>query len=269
MARASWRNLRWRPNDSTGEVLNIGVVVEGSDGRPHVKLLKSFDRIRCLYDASVAADAKFLVRVVREAILAGAELPSSSVFLSEPKFAAGDSAASILDQMFSATVPLGVAKTQERVTIDEAARPADTTSVRKEVLDALRHIAGIKADRIITPERTMQVVEDGQAHHLDIPLQTRNALGTIVSARYAQPKDNELNIFRADSDLQIARKVYRQDRLYMYVVRPERESNAERTDDLLKEFAWKFKKVGIAMKTYTHTDLVVQDILEDMPVGSF
>ena len=115
----------------------------------------------------------------------------------------------------------------------------------------------------------MQVVEDGNAHHLDIPLQSRNALGTIVSARYAQPKDNELNILRADSDLQIARKVYQQDRLYMYVVRHENEAHAEKTDELLKEFIWKFDKVGIAMKSYTHPELVAHDILEDMPAENY
>ncbi len=265
--RAHWHNLRWKPNESTGELLNIGVVVTDANGIPHVKLIDSFDRVKCLYDAQVAADAKFLVRVVKDAILAGTQLPSNNVYLSEPKFASGENASAILDQLFRVTVPLGAPKSGERPDEADTLRPADTSSVRKEVLEALRNIAGLQADRIITTEKTMQVVEDGKAHHLDIPLQTANALGTIVSARYAQPKDNELNILRADSDLQIARKVYRQDRLYMYVVRHEREANAEKTDELLKEFIWKFDKVGIAMKTYTHPELAAHDIIEDMPVA--
>lgn len=266
--KASWRNLRWRPNESTGEILNIGVMVTEADGTSHVKLIDTFDRIKCLYNAHVADDAKFLVRVVREAILAGAQLPSSNVCLSEPKYASGENISAILEQLFRATVPLGVPRSERRAVSEENMRATDTPTVRREVLDALRRIGGLNADRIITSERTLQVVEDGIVHHLDIPLQHPQALGTIVSARYAQPKDNELNILRADSDLQIARKVYRRDRLYMYVVRHERDENADRTDELLREFIWKFSKVGIAMKTYTHPELVAADILEDMPVSS-
>lgn len=262
--RGQWHNLRWKPNESTGELLNIGVVLRTAEGA-HVKLLESFERLRCLYDGHVADDAKFLVRVVRDAVLADAEMPSRSVYLSEPKFAAGASISEILDQLFRATVPLGARKTGDRAQDENAQPAADTTSVRREVLNALRDIAGLDADRIITPERTMQVIEDGRVHQLDIPLQTHSALGTIVSARYAQTKDTELNILRADSDLQIARKVYRQDRLYMYVVRPDVEANADKADKLLEEFSWKFRQIGVAMKSYTHPELVARDILEDMP----
>lgn len=266
MIKGFWHNLRWRPNESTGEILNIGVVLKTPDGIPHVRVIDTFDRLSCLYDMTLATDARFLVRVVQDAVLAGIRMPSSSVYLSEPKFASGESALVILDQLFYATVPLGRPKALSREKL-KIALPENTTSVRQEVLNALREIAGLNADRIISTEKTMLVVEEGKAHPLDIPLQTHNALGTIVSARYGDRQKTELNILRADSDLQIARKVYKQDRLYMYVVRHEQEMYAEKIDSLLEEFGWKFKKFGISMKSYTHPKQVANDIVEDMSLS--
>jgi len=262
--RGTWRNIRWLPNPSTGELLNLGVLFVAADGSPHVRLLDHFDRLTCMYDSRLASDAKFLIEVTRDALLAGISPPANNVVLSEPKFASGHSIHEVMSMLFETTVPLGTPKDQPNSARGQS--PSEnTSSVRQFVLDELRKISGPNAGRIISSEKTMQVNDGNRVYHLDIPLQTRKALGTIVSARTGKTT-TELTLHKADTDLQIARKVYGTDKLFMYVVRPAVASNIERVDSLLDEFTWKFKRLGVQMKTYADAELVAPDIVEDMPV---
>lgn len=261
--RGSWSNVRWVPNESTGETLNLGVVFQSASGQRRHRMVETFDRIACLYDEGFAAQARFLVRVADEALAAGKPVPARNVFLSESKFASGISADAVVDAMFEATVPLGKPKRLRATT--SAASAADTQSVREQVLDALRLIAGVHAERLITSERSMPVRHGDDMHYLDIPLQSPSALGTIVSARARSASKNELELFRADSELQIARRVYDRDNLFMYVVRAESDEPSMQSDELFDTLTWKLSKLGVTMRTYTEPGLVAGDILEDMP----
>jgi len=253
------------PNPSTGELLNIGVVFVDSAGVNHVRMLDYFDRLKCLYNSKFANEAKFLVDVTKEALLAHVELPASNVVLSEQKFASGESPEKVIGELYSATVPLGASRRAERIA---DARPiaVSTDSVREVVLNELKRISGFKADRIINSEPTMQVVDGDRVYYLDIPLQTFSAMGTIVSTQSQSLGRAELSLHRADTDLQIARKVYQRDALFMYVVRSRVAENLDRFDSLLDEFTWKFSKMGVRMKSYSDAELVAPDIMEDMPV---
>jgi hypothetical protein len=261
--RGRWSNVRWRPSASTGEVLNIGVFFQDATGGRWVKMLDTYDRIACLYDKSFAADVRFLAKVVQEALRAGSGLPTSSVFLSEPKFASGSSTDQVLAELYSVTVPLGVPRRDRKQKHLTQHEPDD---VRRVVFDELRRISGLAADRIIATEESMQVWDGSEARYLDIPLQTPQALGTIVSTCFSTPSVNELNLLRADSDLQTARRVYSRDKLLMYVVRPPIESNLGNVDRLIEGIGWKFREMGVTMKTYFDPALVANDILEDMPI---
>jgi hypothetical protein len=266
VVRGSWRNVRWIPNLSTGEVLNIGVVFVTSDGEPHVRMLNYFDRVKCLYNAKFARDAQFLMNVCQEALQAKVELPVSNVVLSDPKFASGPSVEDVLANLFATTVPLGLLRDTQIAAARVPVLAESTQTVRSFVLDELKRISGERASRIISSERAMQVHDGERVYHLDIPLQTASALGTIVSARTSKVGEAELTLHRADTDLQIARQVYRRDALYMYVVRPSMDANLEKVDSLLDEFTWKFKRMGVQMRTYSDPELVAPDIVEDMPV---
>lgn len=265
-ASGRWQNIRWKPNESTGEIVNIGVILRGADGRIHTKFVESFDRLKCMYDQNLASQAKFLIRVTQDALMVGADIPSNNVFLSDPKYASGDSASSILAALFDATVPLGAARRGTDQGPKPVMLPADTVTVRRQVLDALREIAGVNADKIISSESAMEVRTEGRTHYLDIPLQVPSALGTIVAAGTARPTD-ELQLLRADADLHVARRVYSRDRLFMYVVRSDQETNADKVDSFLEELHWKFQQVGVQMKSYTEPGLAARDIIEDMPVS--
>jgi hypothetical protein len=264
-----WRNVRWQPNPSTGELLNIGVVFETAQGTTHVRMLDYFDRLKCLYDGSLAKDAKFLIDVTREALVAGIALPASNVVLSEPKFASGSSSEDILSMLFAATVPLGTPRetllAHER---SSSLMTQRTEDVRRIVLNELKRISGEKASRIINSEGYMQVNDGNRVYQLDIPLHTQTALGTIVSVKSKLPR-TELALHRADTDLQIARQIYSKDDLFMYVVRAETGGSLEKVDSLLDEFTWKFKRMGVQMKTYTDAELIAPDIMDDMPVKSW
>ncbi|QCW27560.1 hypothetical protein [Lysobacter enzymogenes] len=265
--RGAWQNVRWRPNPSTGEVLNLGVVFRAINGDVHVRMLDYFDRVKCLYDSRLAGDAKFLITVAKEALLVGAALPTDNVFLSDEKFASGASAEAIVASLFSATVPLAAPKTSLAAQI-ESKMSQNTDSVREQVLGELKRLSGVDASRIINSEQVMLVNDGLRVHSLDIPLQSSKALGTIVSARFSNIRDTELHMLRADNDLQIARRLYLQNSLFMYVVRHDGGANVERVDALLDNFSWKFEKVGVQMKSYTDPALVAPDIVEDMPLAN-
>lgn len=261
--RGQWANIRWCPNASTGEVLNIGVLFNDTEGGRHVRVIDSFERVECLYDAAFASDAKFLSTVVYESLAAGQEVPAAGVFLSAPKFASGPSVDFILSTLFASTVPLGRSRKEPRPTRPRA--PA-TNRVREIVFEELRRIAGLKADLLISSEGRMQVRDGDKSRSLDIPLQTTSALGTIISAGLATQASNELNLLRADADLQVARRLYSRDKLLMYVVRASRSRQSESMDRMFDSLAWTFRNVGVEMKTYSDPQLVAKDIVEDMPV---
>lgn len=262
--RGRWSNIRWLPNASTGEVLNLGVYFEDSSGTRFVRTIEHFERLTCLYDKALASDAKFLSTVVSEALYAGRDIPVSGVFLSDAKFAGGASAQEIVATLFSATVPLGRPK---RLPKEKPKKGLDTPDIRSLVFDQLRRVGGLNANRLIASESAMQVHDGGQTRYLDIPLQAPSSLGTVVSACLATPNLNELNLLRADADLQTARRLYSRDRLFMYVVRPHQENEAASIDQLFERYTWKFGTAGVAMKTYNDPLLVAGDILEDMLVG--
>jgi hypothetical protein len=268
LVRGNWRNIRWMPNTSTGEVLNIGVVFNTVSGDTHVRMLDYFERVKCLYSGKLARDAKFLTDVTREALLARVDPPVANVILSESKFASGLSVDEVLSALFTATVPLGSPREMQATSAREPTVVETTQTVRQFVLDELKRISGERASRIISSERVMQVNDGSRTYHIDIPLQTASALGTIVSARSSRIGDAELTLHRADTDLQIARQVYKRDSLFMYVVRPSIGTNLEKVDALLDEFTFKFKRMGVQMKTYADPELVAPDIVEDMPVYS-
>lgn len=256
-----WQNIRWMPSLSTGEVLNLGVLFVANDGTRHVRLLDSVERIKCMYEATVAQDARFLLTVIEGALRTGGEVPTPHVILSEGKYASGPSLQEVVDGLFRHTVPL--ARPRREDVASTAASPAEKSDYRKIVFDELRRIAGLKADRVISSEGTLEVRDGGISHFLDIPLQSGSALGTIISTRVHRTRA-ELNLFRADSDLQIARRVYGRDQLLMYVVRPGSGPGAEQMDRLLDDFSWKFKKVGVEMKSYSDPSLIATDVVSDM-----
>lgn len=262
-----WQNIRWQPDAATGEVLNLGVRVKLASGQSVVRLIESFDRVKCLYDASVASDAQFLVRVVGDALAEGFEIPATGVFLSEEKYASGTDVRAVVDDLFVRTVPLARPRADaERVVSGLRTEPTD--AIRSIVFDELRRISGLRAESIIRGGNQFEVREPGKTHYLDIPLQSNRALGTIVSARFAKKKDAELRLLRADNDLQIARRVYQGDRMLMYVVRHDSgAAAAERFDELLDDFSWKFNKVGVEMKSYSDPLLVAEDVVADMLVA--
>ncbi len=259
-----WQNIRWLPDAATGEVLNLGVRFRAGNGQSIVRLIDSFDRVKCLYDASVASDAQFLVRVVGDALAAGFEIPATGIFLSEEKYASGTNARAVVDDLFFRTVPLARPRAEaERGGKWLKTEPND--AIRSVVFDELRRISGLRAETIIRGENQFEVREPGKTHYLDIPLQSNRALGTIVSARFAKRKDAELRLLRADNDLQIAKRVYQGDRMLMYVVRHDSEAAAaERFDELLDDFSWKFSRVGVEMKSYSDPLLVAEDVVTDM-----
>lgn len=263
-SRGTWQNVRWRPHPSTGELLNVGVVFHEETGRVHVRVLESFERLKCMYGPGISSQARFLMQVIKEAVAAKVEIPSPSAFLSEQKFASGESPDEVVRALFEATVPLGAPKGNKKPDTDANVIP-DTASVRRVVLDHLREIGGLRANSIISSEGALAVPSEGRTHFLDIPLQTRQALGTIVSAGAARPTD-ELQLLRADADLHIARSVFHSDKLYMYVVRSDREANPEKVDEFLDGFRWRLSQLNVQMKSYTKPTLVAEDILEDMSV---
>ncbi|MGX2088595.1 hypothetical protein [Xanthomonas axonopodis] len=259
--KGRWQSVRWIPNLATGEMLNIGVRFEEDNGLAHIRMLNDFDRIKCLYDEALASEARFLISVVMDPIHLGSSLPTPNVFLSEKKYASGPSASSVIEDLYLHVVPLArphPKKRKERILVSN-----QTHEVRKIVFDEMRRISGLSADRIISSEKTLYVREGDDTHYLDIPLQTQRALGTIISTQSA-PSNAELQLLRADSDLQIARRLYTRDKLLMYVVRNDKDEETDKFDDLIRRSRWKFNKLGVEMKDYSDASLVATDVLEDM-----
>ena len=246
-----WFNIRLCPDLALGELLNVGVgYVDSASEKIYTRLVDRFDRFRSLYGEGFEDEMRTMLRILESTLGTKAKQPPiPNLRFSELKFAAGNSVEDILDRLYQATVvtssPSAPGETQSRES------SAGNEAVRKFVFDELKRIAGLSADRIISSQPMYTVTENGRAYALDIPLRGARHLGSVVSARYKTIQPVEANLLRATVDLETASRVFKQDQLGLFVVRPAPDPIAypqerlTQIDNIIDQIGWKLHKQGV------------------------
>lgn len=107
--KGKWFEIRLTPDPVTGELLNVGVgFIQARTKAFHFRMLDSGAVFGCLYGPAGREQFEFLLNTVREALAAHgpSDTISPHITFGPQRYAAGDSAESIVDQMYRTVVSL-------------------------------------------------------------------------------------------------------------------------------------------------------------------
>lgn len=260
-----WFNIRFSPSAAGGELINIGVgYVDGAARQIHARLIENLEAFRTLFGEAFEEEVRFSLDVVRSAMGRFVlESPLRTIAFSQLRYAAGDSAQDVLDRLFAATVSFAEAR-QSAVTRRENTQ--GNIAVRKSVFDAIRLKAGLAAERIIPEDPIYWAAEGERRVPLDIPLRSNRLLGSVVSAGYRTKTPLENNLLRCSLDLETAARIFKQDRLGFFVMRPDAGASEGAGDPALDDFidttCWKLHKHGIHVGVEATPERLAEDILD-------
>lgn len=259
-----WFNIRFSPSAAGGELINVGVgYVDGSTRRIHSRLIENLEAFRALFGEAFEDEVRFSLDVVRSALGRFVlEAPLRTIAFSNPRYAAGESAQDVLDRLFAATVSFAEAR-QAPMNRREAAQ--SNSLVRKTVFDEIRLKAGLAAERIIAEDPVYWATEGSRRIPLDIPLRSDRLLGSIVSGGYRTKALLENNLLRSSLDLETAARIFKQDRLGFFVMRPDSSALDTGSDGALDDFiettCWKLHKHGIHVGVESTPARLAEDVL--------
>lgn len=201
-----WRSISLCLDEDAGEYFNVGVLFEHQAG-VEVRMLDTFDRVKCLFDARVNPNdlARLLQDIESTIIHMGNELPDElgrTIRLGNPLYASGQTPEAVVDEFFDDTVTLARPRPGAR---EYTFRYQSTPKVRQTVFDLMKERMHMQASRIIQPARYELRLRSGHQIELDVPLISASASGTVVSAWYKSPLVVENNLLQASADLNLIR----------------------------------------------------------------
>lgn len=263
-----WFNIRICPDLALGELLNVGVgYIDSATQQIYTKVIDRFDRFRSLYGEGFEDEIRVMLRIAQNTITGTSrESPSPNIRFSDFKFAAGSSVDDILERLYEATIEV----VSPVATMEAEAREATAGNdvVRKSVFDELKRIAGLSAEKILAAQPLYMVTENERSHALDIPLRGVSHLGSVVSAKYKTMQVIETNLLRASVDLETASRLFKQDHVGLFVLRPRldpiafTENRLTQIDNVIDTIGWKLHKQGVHVAVDEEPSVLAQDIVE-------
>lgn len=267
-----WFRIQWMPDLSTGELLNIGVVFKETGGRVHVKMLNQFTRLTCLYDVEISESAAFVISVVESSLLAESNVsPSKNVIYSDSLFVQGSDSSKILNELFDTSVTLSRPVDIKKEGSIDRIKTISTAELREVVFHQVRAEIGVLSANQILPQCSILTKKYGDnVYQLDIPVQGKGMLGSVVSAAHKTVQHVELNLLRAFSDVETAVRVYEgRDKGGMFVLKPEDKviktfgrKNRYEIEKKLDNISWKAESNGIIMVVRDDPKRLADDLIK-------
>ncbi|MFI0472942.1 hypothetical protein ACGLWX_09530 [Halomonas sp. HMF6819] len=197
-----WRPISLCLDDTACEFLNVGVAFAHGT-QVEVRMLDSFDRLKCLYDTRINQDhlQHLLVDIEAHLHTTKGNLPdclSDTIRLGPALFAQGEDPESIVDAFFEDVVTLArPRKNQAR----SAFRYQSSDKVCSSVILLMQERLGLSASQVIRKEALQISIGKGRMMDVEVPLLSASAVGSVVSAWYKSPMVVENNILQAGADL--------------------------------------------------------------------
>jgi len=200
--QGKWRAISMRLDEYTDEYLNVGVMF-CHGGRVEVRMLDSFDRVKCLYTDRVdLSSLTHLMLDIEDTVRQSkGDLPeelSDSIRLGPALFASGDDLDGLVDDFFDDAVTLGKPTNKKP---RSSFRYRSNYKVRETVFEIMKEKMALEAENIIRQDPYRLQLNNNALIDVDIPLLNAKAAGTIVSAWYKSPLVVENNLLQAASDL--------------------------------------------------------------------
>lgn len=258
----SWKPIQLRPDFASSELLNIGVLF--SDGAHNkFRLLDSFDKFAQLYGEAAEDELRFVVSALRAALTKGLDKsPFPSVEFGDAKYARGSSADEIIGRLFTTSVSLAGPALPAQKT---KAQFISNTRARDQIFGALRVEVGLDAERILARDDDLLFQFSNRVIALDVPLQPKNRLGTVVSAGFSQPDSVERILLRGYLDLTTAMSLKGTSLSGFFIYRPEgalSQQKQRQMDNVIDIVEWKLSRSGIHTVISDNVNILAQNILE-------
>lgn len=256
-----WQSIQLRPDFAEDELLNIGVLFTTSEAR-QFKLLNTFDKFSHLYGDAATDELQFIIKALGASLSKGsAASPLPSINFGDSKYARGSSVEEIIERLFSSSVTLSGAIHLKKRTKGSF---LSTTDLRNEVFNFIKVKASINAEKIIASDYNLLFSDAVSEFALDIPLQTKTQLGTVISAGFSTPENVERALLRGYLDLTTAMMIKGTRSSGFFVYKPENVLAADKQlkiNNVVDIIEWKLKKVGINMCLVGSSEKLAQDVL--------
>ena len=266
--KGHWRPISACLDEDAGEYLNVGVMFQYG-GRVEVRMLDTFDRVKCLYGNRIDLHGlSHLMMDIEDTIRhSRGDLPSdlsSTIRLGQPLFASGDNPESVVDEFFFDVVTLGM---PSKRTKRDSFRYRSSHKVRETVFDIMRQRMAMQADSIIRTEPFRLKLHNSSATYVDIPLLSETAAGTIVSAWYKSHLVVENNLLQAASDLLLITSNSDRRKTALSVLVPGAESGMssrefQKHQDTTYRLLERFRNSGIDVLTAPSSDALASETIE-------
>lgn len=266
--KGQWRPISACLDEDTGEFLNVGVMFQYGD-KVEVRMLDTFDRIKCLYSNRIDRQSlEHLMLDIEDTIRhSHGDLPdalSDTIRLGHPLYASGVDPEAVVDEFFFDVVTLGMPTDKVR---DESFRYRSSHKVKETVFEIMREKMALEADRIIQMEPYRLKLNNGASIDIDIPLLGAESAGAVVSAWYKSPLVVENNLLQAASDLLLISSNSGRKRTALSVLMPGKESGMSSQEfrkhqDVANRHLERFDRSGIEVITAPSSDVLANQTIK-------
>lgn len=207
--------IRCEPDPFTGERVNIGICVQESNGKRHVRCIDEPGRLECLYGAG-AASILNLAKFAAACAAQGLPSPSPQVIFDTPLPYFHTTAEEMLRLAFQeqVTVALPQRTSTARVQLDDAA-------AMSLVLGALHKLVPMSGEVVANTPVTLVNTPQGP-RPVTVPLQPRNGVGAVRSVDYT-PTSLRAHLMDSVLDLQCAALYRQRKHQALFLLRPQQE----------------------------------------------
>lgn len=205
--------IRCIPDVFTGESFNVGVcAIEATTGRRKVKVITEPGRLACFYGDS-AANVVALAQAGAEAAESGASSPSEQIIFDMPTPYYNASLDDLVTNTFglqvTAAIPYKDKKEKEQITDEDA---------RQITINAIKTARALDTEFIASTPMVILNTDTGP-RQVYIPLQTRQAVGTIRSADYS-PDSLKVHLMESVLDMEAAQRWREKRAAGLFILRP-------------------------------------------------
>lgn len=247
--QGNWFAIQWIPNVASGEILNIGVAFQDTNGETSLKMLDYFDRIACLYSSEMKFQVELACDVSRSVILKHGPIHdlAHQIKCFSRGYAQGKSAAAIIENLYDSVITLG-----KKIRVKQ---PRSFASVSR---DSLYNNLKVQLKQYLELDFSKHVPENpfetiAKQHQIYLPYRKDNAIATLATAAYSDVQRVKCNLFEGYRDLDVATQHHNPKSSAFFLLLPgddlEKSKQIEIENELDK-FTWHLDQHNI--KVHSH-----------------
>ena len=250
-----WSGVLFAPRLDSPQAFLIGIIAESHGKLDAFRLLHRFEKFECVYGSGVSENIGYLLDRVRNA-LADAQrsgLPhphltadlSQHLSFTEGEFASGESAESVVNQIYFSAVVLEPEEKAKKTTF----LSRDTSQIRQSVHEMLKVNLKLDFERYVHPKGVGVVVE-GKRRVVEVDILTgkNGVCAAITSGWYASMETIELHTLRTSENLHAVRHHYNSSQAGIVLVRPVKglpDKFLDQVDRFIDKHEYKAKASGL------------------------